>query len=61
LWSIRDDYTVLVAGRHFAEAGDPAHLLARMNGRRIALPANPAHWPAQQHLAWHRTHKFQGN
>jgi len=55
LWSIRDDYTVLVAARHFAEAGKSAFLLARMQGRKITLPANPSHWPAPQHLAWHRS------
>jgi putative restriction endonuclease len=61
LWSISDDYTVLVAERHFSEAGESAHLLARMKDLKIILPANPAHWPAQQHLAWHRTHKFLGS
>jgi putative restriction endonuclease len=60
LWSIRDDYTVLIAERHFAEAGDSAFLLARMKGRKITLPANPSHWPSPQHLAWHRSHKFLG-
>ena len=60
LWSLRDDYTVLVAGRHFAEVGPAALLLARMQGRRITLPANPSHWPAPQHLAWHRSHNFLG-
>jgi putative restriction endonuclease len=60
LWSIRDDYTVLVAERHFAEAGDAAFLLARMQGRKITLPANPSHWPARQHLEWHRKHRFLG-
>jgi hypothetical protein len=49
---------VLVAARHFAEAGDAAFLLARLQGRKITLPANPSHWPAPQHLAWHRSHKF---
>jgi hypothetical protein len=32
-----------------------------MKNRKITLPANPANWPAQQHLAWHRHHKFLGN
>jgi len=61
LWSIQDDYTVLVADRHFHEAGESAHLLAHMKDRKITLPANPAQWPAQQHLEWHRNHKFQGS
>lgn len=60
LWSIRDDHTVLVAKRHFAEVGDAAHLLSRMQDCQLTLPANPAHWPAAQYLAWHRSHKFLG-
>jgi hypothetical protein len=51
---------VLGAEKHFAEAGKSAFLLARMQGRRITLPANPAHRPAPQQLAWHRSHKFLG-
>jgi hypothetical protein len=61
LWSLRDDYTILVADRHFSEAGESACLLTRMKDRKITLPANPAHWPSQQHLEWHRNHKFLGN
>jgi predicted restriction endonuclease len=34
--------------------------IALLQGRRITLPANPAHRPARQHLAWHRSHKFLG-
>jgi hypothetical protein len=32
-----------------------------MKDRKITLPANPAHWPAQQHLEWHRSRKFLGD
>jgi putative restriction endonuclease len=60
LWSIRDDYTVIVADRLFSEAGESAHLLAGMKNRKISLPANPDHRPAQKHLEWHRNHKFLG-
>jgi putative restriction endonuclease len=61
LWSIDEDYAVIVANRHFAEAGESAHLLARMKGRKITLPANPAQRPSPKHLEWHRTHTFLGN
>ena len=60
LWSLRDDCTVLVAERHFAEAGDAAFLLSRLKDKQINLPANPSCRPAPQHLAWHRRHKFLG-
>lgn len=61
LWSMRDDFTVLVADRHFSEAGEDLHLLVRMRDRKIILPANPCQWPAQKHLEWHRKNKFLGS
>lgn len=61
LWTLRDDYTILTADRHFAEAGEETFQLGRMRDKRIILPANTAHWPAQQHIEWHRKHKFLGN
>jgi len=61
LWSLRDDYTVLVADRHFSETGESAHTLGLMRDKQITLPANIAYRPAQQHLEWHRSHKFLGN
>ncbi|HXE94812.1 MAG TPA: HNH endonuclease [Dongiaceae bacterium] len=61
LWSLRDDYTILTADRHFSEAGEAALLLGRMKGKQITLPTNDSYWPGQQHLEWHRKHKFLGN
>jgi len=61
LWTLRDDYTVLTADWHFAEAGESAFLLGQMGNKQIVLPKNQAHWPAQQHLEWHRKHKFLGS
>lgn len=61
LWSLSGDYTILTADRHFSEAGESAFQLGRMKGKRIALPANSAYWPGQQHLEWHRKHKFLEN
>jgi len=58
LWTLRDDFTILTADRHFAEAGEAAFLLGRMKDKQITLPANDSYWPAQQHLEWHRKHKF---
>lgn len=58
LWSLSDDYTILTADRHFSEVGESAFLLGQMKGKQITLPANSAYWPGQQHLEWHRKHKF---
>jgi putative restriction endonuclease len=56
LWSLADDYRVLVAASRFAEAGPDAHLLKRLEGQTIRLPPNPELGPASQYLSWHRQH-----
>jgi len=58
LWSLDDDYRVLVATNRFDEAGDAAFLLKRMEGRQVQLPGNRDFWPDKTHLAWHRNHWF---
>jgi putative restriction endonuclease len=54
LWSLTDEYRVIVAGNRFDEAGTDAYLLKRMEGQAIRLPTNPDCWPDTTHLAWHR-------
>jgi putative restriction endonuclease len=60
LWSLTDDYEVIVAFARFDEAGPDAFLLRRSAGKQIELPAIRSYWPDRNHLAWHRKHKFQG-
>lgn len=59
LWSVTDDYEIIVAINRFDESGHESFLLKEMTGRRIGLPSNRAYWPDKTHLAWHRRHKFQ--
>jgi len=54
LWSLTDDYKVIVASNRFDEAGDAAFLLKRIAGRPIQLPDKRDYWPDKTHLAWHR-------
>jgi putative restriction endonuclease len=54
LWSLTDDYQIIVSTNRFHESGDDALLLARMAGRRILLPRSRDYWPERTHLAWHR-------
>jgi putative restriction endonuclease len=54
LWSLTDDYRVIVATDRFHESGDEALLLVGMAGRRILLPSSRDYWPERIHLAWHR-------
>jgi putative restriction endonuclease len=60
LWTVSDDYRVIVAIGHFAEAGpNEDNLLANYHGRRLHLPKDRALWPDPIHLAWHRKKRFK--
>jgi putative restriction endonuclease len=59
LWTISDDYTVLVAAGCFSEDSPNQAPLSAFHGRKLILPADRALWPSSIHLAWHRKHKFQ--
>jgi putative restriction endonuclease len=58
LWSITDDYRVIVNRERFIEEGVPGQKLADFEGHRLFLPCDPKHWPEQTYLAWHRTNKL---
>ena len=60
LWTLSDDYCVIVAQGSFTEAGPDQHLLARYNGQNIQLPSDHSLWPNLLHIAWHRNKKFKG-
>ena len=59
LWSITDDYRVVVNRDKFVEEGVPGQKLADFNGHRLFLPGDPKYWPEPTHLAWHRKNKFR--
>ncbi len=54
LWSISDDYRVLLNREKFIEDGVPGQRLADFEGRRIFLPSDPGYWPEHSYLEWHR-------
>lgn len=58
LWSLDDDYRVLVAHDAFDEDSPGQRSLRDFEGMRVSLPVNSNLWPDPQHLAWHREHKF---
>jgi putative restriction endonuclease len=60
LWTLADDYTVLVATSQFSEASPDQKSLTDYHGKRIHLPSDKAYWPSPIHLAWHRRRKFVG-
>ena len=59
LWSLDDDYRVIVATEAFDEASPDQKPLAEYRGKRILLPDNQSIWPETRHLAWHRKQKFE--
>ena len=60
LWTIDDDYRVVVAKEAFTESSPNQKSLSEMQGQRLLLPHNEVIWPSKVHLAWHRTRKFMG-
>jgi predicted restriction endonuclease len=62
LWTIGDDYRVIVARGAFADyAGDEGFKrLLDYEGMRVHLPDEEALWPDRRHLTWHRERRFKG-
>ncbi|OQB94514.1 MAG: hypothetical protein BWX84_00161 [Verrucomicrobia bacterium ADurb.Bin118] len=58
LWSITDDFRIIVNREKFLEEGVAGQRLADFEGRRLFLPSDPKYWPVPTHLAWHREHKL---
>ena len=60
LWTISDDYRIIVAVGHFTEAGpSQPDLLASYHSRQLHLPEDKTLWPDPIHLAWHRKARFK--
>jgi putative restriction endonuclease len=60
LWSIRDDYRIIVAKEAFSEDSPDQKPLTEYDGSNLRLPNDESLWPDPRHLAWHRTHTFLG-
>jgi putative restriction endonuclease len=60
LWTLSDDYLVIVAVGRFAEESRDQKPLPSYHGQRIQLPTDRALWPNPVYIAWHRKHRFQG-
>lgn len=58
LWTISDDYRVIVATEGFSESSPNQKSLAEMDGQRLLLPLQESAWPAPVYLAWHRKNQF---
>lgn len=58
LWSLTDDYRVVIARERFQEAGADPLLLVSYAGRKVTLPKDRTLWPDPKHLAWHRRERL---
>lgn len=56
LWTLSDDYRVMVARRRFHETGPLGTLLCEYDGTEILKPKEEKYLPSRIHLAWHRKH-----
>lgn len=59
LWSLDDDYRIIVALGAFTEASPHQKPLSEFQGEKLRLPERKQLWPDQRHISWHRKHKFQ--
>ncbi len=60
LWSVGEDYRIIVAKDAFSEDSPDQRPLADYSGNTLRLPNDPSLWPDPRHLAWHRKHRFLG-
>lgn len=60
LWTLSDDYKVIVAIGRFTEASPEQRALSSYHGQLIRLPTAPSLWPNPVHICWHRKNRFQG-
>jgi putative restriction endonuclease len=60
LWTLSDDYCVLVAAGRFVEHSPDQRALADYQGSKIRLPRDSSCWPDPKFIAWHRKNRFQG-
>lgn len=60
LWSLDDDYRVIIDPTRFDESGVNELLLSPKTNEQVILPADRNYWPDKAHLAWHRKrHGFE--
>jgi putative restriction endonuclease len=59
LWSLTDDYRIIVATGKFSEDSPDQKGLLQYHGQLIRLPKDKSLWPSPVHVTWHRMKKLQ--
>jgi putative restriction endonuclease len=60
LWSLDDNYKVIIALSKFHESGNPSISLSGLEGKQIHLPIDQSYWPDKKYISWHRRRIFGG-
>lgn len=60
LWTLDDDYRLLVAVSAFDENSPDQKALVEYHGQQMRLPKDARLWPNREHVRWHRRKKFLG-
>lgn len=60
LWTLSDEYKVIVAVDAFSEESPHGKALGDHHGLQLRLPDDKSMWPDPVHIAWHRSNRFQG-
>lgn len=61
LWTISDNFRVIIAVGHFSEDSPNAKALSEYHGCKLRLPKDRELWPDLKHVAWHRNKRFLGS
>jgi len=62
LWSLDNDYRVILQKDKFIEEGKLGQRLIDFEGQKIVLPTDSVYWPKKVYLDWHRKrHGFQND
>jgi putative restriction endonuclease len=59
LWSLTDEYQIIVAVGKYTEESPEQKALFEYQGQRIRLPKERVLYPDPAYLAWHRKNRFQ--
>lgn len=61
LWSIDDNFRIIVATTEFSESSPEQRSLVEYAGEELRLPSDHELWPDQRHCRWHRKNRFKGS
>src|SRR5206468_1239526 len=58
LWSVEENYRIIVATQAFEEACPDSMALVTYVGKSLRLPRERSLWPNPAHFSWHLRHRY---